>query len=74
MSGQKLPSVSCDSDLSQISHRLTGLYRTQADSLDIRRTLTCGFGFWRTGWTDGIGLRIRSRRSGYPAADGYGLN
>ena len=30
-----------------------------ADSLDIRRILTCGFGFWRTGWTDGIDLRIR---------------
>ena len=35
-------------DLSQPSHRLTGRHRTQADSLDIRRILTCGYGFWRT--------------------------
>src|SRR5262249_37937027 len=41
------------------SHRLSRPRRTIADSLDIRRILTCGFGFWRTGWTDGIGLRIR---------------
>jgi hypothetical protein len=46
-------------DLSQLSHRLTGRHRTQAHSQDIRRILTCGFGFWRTGWADGIGLRIR---------------
>ena len=40
-----------EGDLSQLSHRLSGQHRTQADSLDIRRILTCGFGFWRTGWT-----------------------
>ena len=28
------------SDLSQISHRLSGQHRTQPDSLDIRRILT----------------------------------
>ena len=46
-------------DLSQPSHRLTGRHRTRADSLDIRRILTCGFGFWRTGRTHGIDLRIK---------------
>ena len=46
-------------DLSQLSHRLSGQYRTQAHSLDIWRILTCGYGFWRTDRTDGIDLRIR---------------
>jgi hypothetical protein len=34
------------------------------DSPDIRRTLTCGSGFCRTGWTCGIDLRIRRSASG----------
>jgi hypothetical protein len=46
-------------DLSQLSHRLSGQYRIQAHSLDIWRILTCGYGFCRTGWTHGIDLRIR---------------
>jgi len=33
-----------------------------ADSLDIQRILTCRYGFWRTGRTYGIDLRIRCRR------------
>ena len=45
--------------LSQLSHTLSGRRRTEEDSLDIRRILTCGYGFWRTGWTDGIDLRIK---------------
>src|SRR6185312_15324718 len=49
-----------------ISHRLSGPHRTEADSLDIRRILTCGYGFWRTGWTDGIDLRIR-RSASHPS-------
>jgi hypothetical protein len=32
-------------DLSQLSHRLSGRHRTEAHRLDIRRTLTCGSGF-----------------------------
>ena len=48
-----------EGDLSQLSHRLSGPRRTQAQSLDIRRILTCGFGFWRTDRTNGIDLRIR---------------
>jgi len=50
---------STPADLSQLSYRLSGRRRTEEDSLDIRRILTCGYGFWRTGWTDGIDLRIR---------------
>jgi hypothetical protein len=45
--------------VSQLSHRLGGRHWTEADSLDIQRTLTCGSGFWRTGRTHGIDLRIR---------------
>jgi hypothetical protein len=57
-------------DLSQPSHRLTGRHRTQADSLDIRRILTCGYGFCRTGRTHGIDLR--NRRPGPPTDDSNG--
>jgi hypothetical protein len=45
--------------VSQLSHRLGGRHWTEADSLDIQRTLTCGSGFWRTGRTHGIDLRNR---------------
>ena len=38
-------------DLSQLSHKPSGLHRTQAESLDIRRILTCGYGLRRTGRT-----------------------
>jgi hypothetical protein len=44
--------------ISQLSHRLTGRHRTRADGPDIKWTLSCGYGFWRTDRTDGIGLRI----------------
>lgn len=44
--------------ISQPSHRLEGQRRTQAYGMDIRRTLTCGCGLWRTGRTHGIDLRI----------------
>ena len=30
-----------------VSHRMSGQHRTEADSLDTRRILTCGSGFWR---------------------------
>jgi hypothetical protein len=58
------PSVRCiggskPTDLSQLSHGLSGQHRTQTHSLDIRRILTCGYGRWRTRWTLSIGLRIR---------------
>jgi hypothetical protein len=36
------------------------LTRTRADCLDIGRTLTCGYGFSRPGWTFRTGLRNRS--------------
>jgi hypothetical protein len=48
-----------EADPSRLSHRLTGRHRTRPDGLDIQWTLTCGYGFWRTGRTDGIGLRIK---------------
>ena len=45
-------------ELRGISHSFltdcSGQHRTQAHSLDIRRILTCGSGFRRTGWTDGL--------------------
>jgi hypothetical protein len=40
-----------------------GLNRTQADSLGIRRILTCGYGLWHTGRTNGIDLRINAGRA-----------
>ncbi len=46
-------------DLSQLSHGLVGRHRIRPDGLDIQWTLTCGYGFLRTGWKDGIDLRIR---------------
>jgi hypothetical protein len=46
--------------VSQLSHRLGGRHRIEADSLDIQRTLTCGSGFWRTGRTHGIDLRQKA--------------
>src|SRR5262249_28309441 len=33
------------------SHRLAVQHRTHTDGLDTLRTLTCGYGFWRTGRT-----------------------
>jgi len=45
-------------DLSQLSHGLPGRHRTRPEGLDIEWTLTCGYGFCRTGWTCGIDLRI----------------
>jgi hypothetical protein len=51
--------VGTEADLSQPCHRLTGPHRTEADSLDIRRILTCGYGFCRTGRAHGIDLRIK---------------
>ena len=38
-------------DLSRFSHRLSRQHRTEADSLDIRRILICGYGLCRTGRT-----------------------
>jgi hypothetical protein len=55
--------VTSEADLSQLSHRLSGQHRTEAHRLDNRRILTCGYGFWRTGWTGGIDLRIKRLRS-----------
>jgi hypothetical protein len=49
-------------DTSQFSHRLTGQHRTQADSLDFRRVLTCGYEFWCTGRTLSIDLRQKGTR------------
>jgi hypothetical protein len=43
--------------ISQLSHRLAGRHRTRADGLDLRRTLTCGYGLRRTRWTSGTDLR-----------------
>lgn len=51
-------------DLSLISHKLSGQHRAQAHSLDIRRILTCGYGFWRTDRTYGIDLRMLPDRAG----------
>src|SRR6266496_1466549 len=45
--------------ISQLSHRLAGRHQTMADGLDIQWTLTCGYGFCRTGRTRPIDLRIR---------------
>ena len=50
-------------NLSQLSHGLTGPYRTQTRMSDTRRTMTCGYGFRRTDWTVSIGLR--NRKSGH---------
>jgi hypothetical protein len=33
------------------------------DFAEALQILACEFGFWRTGWTDGIGLRIKCRTS-----------
>lgn len=52
------PRRTSEAGLSRLSHRLTGRDRTRVDGLDIRRTLTCGYGFWRTNRTGGIDLRI----------------
>jgi hypothetical protein len=49
--------------LSRLSHRLTGRHQTRADGLDFQWILTCGYGCWRTGWTNGIDLRIKGKRS-----------
>ena len=46
-------------ELSRLSHRLTGRPRARADGLDIQWTLTCGYGFCRTGRTRSIDLRIK---------------
>jgi hypothetical protein len=46
-------------DLSQLSHKLVGRHRTRALMLDNRWTMTCGYGFRRTGRTLSIGLRIK---------------
>jgi hypothetical protein len=63
---------------SQFSHRLTGQHRTQADSLDFRRILTCGYGFWCIGRTLSIDLRQKGTRlrGGAAAPDpaAYGLS
>ena len=44
---------------SSASHGLAGRHRTQAPVLDNWWTMTCGYGFRRTGRTLGIDLRIR---------------
>lgn len=45
-------------NLSQTSHRLTGQDRTRVASLDLRRTLACGYGLRGSGWISGTDLRI----------------
>jgi len=45
--------------LSHLSHRLRGLGQIRGLGLDDLRTLTCGYGSWRTGWTPRSDLRIR---------------
>jgi hypothetical protein len=56
--------ASPEAGLSRLSHRLIGQHRAQADSLSLRRILTRGYGFWRTGRTRGIDLRTCECRSG----------
>lgn len=63
-----LGSAEDQGSLSLLSHELARQYRTRPDSLDIEWTLTCGYGFWRTGRTDSIDLRIR-RLGSAPLAD-----
>ena len=53
------PSQSAAVIVSHPSHRLAGHDRIQPHALDIRPTLTCGYGLRRTGWTPRTDLRIR---------------